>query len=181
MYVPLSAFWTQTSPNVVYKISKYASLRPLQTVYRNISIPRQLSDTRENFGGNNFKQGDCESRICYKLKEISSSPNIENQILGGDSSLCSDDSVPASGECRVDFRKVLGYIVNAGGINKRTSQTFGNIIINSISNSSCTTVHEVPAETTNFQPLFEKRLHHQSSSSTLYKQIHMHGWSMNFK
>ena len=88
MYVPLSAFWTQTSPDVVYKISKYASLRPLQTVYRNISIPRQLSDTRKNFGGNNFKQGDCESRICYKLKEISSSPNIENRILGGDSSLC---------------------------------------------------------------------------------------------
>ena len=41
------------------------------------------------------------------------------------------------------------YIVNAGGVNKRPSQAFGNIIINSVSNSSFTTVHEIPAETTN--------------------------------
>ena len=55
-------------------------------------------------------------------------------------------------------------IVNAGGVNKRPSQAFGNIIINSVSNSSFTTVHEIPAETTNLQPLFEKRLQQQSSS-----------------
>ena len=67
----------------------------------------------------------------------------------------------------VDFQKVSGYTVNAG-VNKRPSKAFGNIIINSISNSSCTTVHEVPAEATNSQPSFEKRLQQQSSSrSTL--------------
>ena len=84
LYVPLSVFWTQTSPKLFYKISKCASLHPSQIVYRNNIITRQLSDTRENFGGNNLKQGYCdlpvtEARICYKLKEISSSPNTENR------------------------------------------------------------------------------------------------------
>ena len=61
-----------------------------------------------------------------------------------------------------------GYIADAGGANKRPSKAFGNIIINSISISSCTTVHEIPAETANSQPLFEKRSQQQSSSrSTL--------------
>ena len=112
-----------------------------------------------------LKQGHCdlsvtESRICYKLKEI--------KILGDDNRLGGDDSVPSSGEGRVDFQKVSGYIVNARSANKRPSKVFGNIIINSISNSSCTTVHEAHAETTNSQPLFEKRLQKQSSSrSTL--------------
>ena len=60
------------------------------------------------------------------------------------------------------------YIVNTGGVNKRPSKAFGNIIINSISNCSCTTVHEVLAETPNSQSLFEKRLEQQiSSRSTL--------------
>ena len=87
---------------------------------------------------------------------------LDDNRLGG------DDSVPASGEGRVYFQKVPGSIANAGGVNKRPSKAFGNIIINSISNSSCTTVYDVPAETTNSQPLFEKRLQQQSSSrSTL--------------
>ena len=99
---------------------------------------------------------------------MSSSPDKENRILGDDNRLGGDDSVSASREGRVDFQKMSGYSVNAGGVNKRPSKAFGNIIINSISNSSCTTVHEVPAETTNSQPLFEKRLQQQSSSrSTL--------------
>ena len=47
---------------------------------------------------------------------------------------------------------------------ERPSKAIGNITINSISSSSCPTVHEVPVETTNFQPLLEKRLQLQSSS-----------------
>ena len=147
-------FWTWSSPKVVYKINKSASLHPSQIVYKNNSIPRGFSNTRENFGGNNRKQGHCdlpvtESRVCYKLKEISSSPNTENAILGDDNRLGRDDSIPASGEGKVDFQRVSGYTVNAGGVNKKPSKAFGNIIINSISNSFCTTVHKVPAETTN--------------------------------
>ena len=167
--IPLCLFWTWSSPMVVYKINKSAS--PSQIVYKN-NIPRRFSDTRENFGGSNLKQGYCnlpvtESRICYQLKEISSSSNTENRILGDDRRLCRDDSVPALGEGRVDFQMLSGYFVNAGAVNKRPSKAFGNII-NIINNSSCTTVHEVPAEITNPEPLFEKRLQQQSSSrSTL--------------
>ena len=146
--IPLSVFWTWSSPTVVYKINKSASLHPSQIVYKNNSIPRRFSNTRKNFGGSNLKQGYydlpvTESRICYKLKEISSSPNTENRILGDDHRLCGDDSVPVSGEGRVDFQKVSGYIVNVGGVNKRPSKAFGNIIINSIGTSYCNTVHEV--------------------------------------
>ena len=52
------------------------------------------------FGGNNLKQGHCdlpvrESKIYYKLKEISSSPNKENKILGDDNRFGVDDSVTA--------------------------------------------------------------------------------------
>ena len=161
-------FWTRSSSTVVCKLNKSASLHPSQIAYKNNSIHRRLSNTRETFGGNNLKQGHCdlpvtEFRICYKLKEFSSSTNTENRILGDDKRLGGDDSVPASGEGRADFQKVSGYIVNAG-VNKRPSKAFGNIIINSISNSSCITVHEVPAETANSQPLFEKRLQQQKSS-----------------
>ena len=61
-----------------------------------------------------------------------------------------------------------GYIVNGVGFNVRPRKASGNTIINSISNSSCTTVHEVPAETIDSQLLFEKRLQQQSNSrSTL--------------
>ena len=167
--IPFSVFWTWSSPKVVYKINKSAGLHPSQIVYKNNSIPRRFSNTRENFGGNNLKQGCCDlpvtkSRICYKLKEIASSANTENRILGDDNRRSGDDSVCASREGRVDFQKVSGYIVSAGGVNKRPSKAFGNIIINSISNSSCTTVHEVPAETTNLQRSFEKRLQQQNSS-----------------
>ena len=171
--IPLSVFWIWSSPKVVYKISKSASLHPSQIIYKNNSIPRRFSNTRENFGGNNLKQGYCdlpirESRICYKLKESSSSPNTQNRILGDDNRLSGDDSVLASREGRVDFQKVSVYLVNAGGINKRPSKVFGSIIMNIISNSSCTTIHDIPAEITNSQPLFEKRLQQQSSSrSTL--------------
>ena len=113
--------------------------------------------------GNNLKQEHCdlpvtESRICYKLKEIRFSPNKENIILGDDNRLRGDDSVLDSEEGRVDSQKVSGYISNAGDVSKRPSKTYGNIIINNISNSSCTTVHEVPAETIKSQHLFHKRL-----------------------
>ena len=72
--IPMSVFWPRSSPKV---------------------------DTRESFGGNNLKQGLCdlpvtESRICYKLKEISSSPNIENRYLGNYNRLSGDGSVPGS-------------------------------------------------------------------------------------
>ena len=167
--IPLSVFWPRSKPKVVYKINKIVSLHPLQTIYKNNSITQRLSNTRENFGGNNLKQEHCdlpviESRICYKLKERSFSPNTENRILVDNNRLGGDDSVPASEEGRINFQKVLVYIVNEGGVNKRPSKAFRNIIINSISNSSCTTAHEVLAETTISRPLFEKRLHHQSSS-----------------
>ena len=125
--IPLSVFWTWSSPTVVYKINKSASLHPSQIVYKNNSIPQRLSNIRENFRGNHLKQGHCnlpvtESRICYKLKEISSSPNTtENRILRDDNRLGGDDNVPALGEGRVDFQKVSGYIVNAEGVNKRPS------------------------------------------------------------
>ena len=87
MRIPLSVVWTWSSPKVVYKINKSASLHPSQIGYKNNSIPRRFSNNRENSGENNLKQGYCDvpvtkSRICYKLKEITSSPNTENIILG---------------------------------------------------------------------------------------------------
>ena len=68
-----------------------------------------------------LKQGYCdlpvtESRFCHKPKEIISSTNTENRILG-DNRLGGDDDVSASGEGAVDFQKVSGYIVKAG-VNK---------------------------------------------------------------
>ena len=105
--------------------------------------------------------------MCYKLKEISSSPNTGNRILGDDHRLGGDNSAPASGEDRVNFQKMSGYIVSAGGANKRPSKAFGNIVINSISNSSFTTIHGVSAEITNSQPLFEKTLQQHSSSRSI--------------
>ena len=58
-----------------------------------------------------------------KLKEISSSPNTENRILGDDNRLGEDvsDSVSASREGRIDFQKVSGYIVN-GLFQKKAKQ-----------------------------------------------------------
>ena len=99
--------------------------------------------------GGNLLQGPVCQSFVLSIREISSSPDKENRILGDNNRLSGDDSVPASGQGRVDFQKVSGYIVNAGGVNKRLINAFGNIITNSISNSSCTTVHEVSAETTN--------------------------------
>ena len=87
-------------------------------------------------------------RFLINLKKSVLHPT-QDRILGDYNRLSGDDSDPASGKGRVDFQKVVGYIANAGDINKRPSKAFGSIIINSISNSSCTIVHEVPAETTN--------------------------------
>ena len=106
--IPLYVFWTWPSSKVVYKINKSASLHPLQIVYKNNNIPRRSSNTRENFGGKNHKQGYCglpvtESRICYKLKEISCSPNTENKILQDDNRLSGDGSITTSRKGRVDF------------------------------------------------------------------------------
>ena len=151
--ITFSVFWTLSSPKVVYKINESANLHPSKIVYKNNGIPRRFSNVRKNFRESNLIQGYCglpvkESRICHKLKEINS-PNTRNRMLRDDLRLGGDDSVRVSGEGRFNFQKVSGYTVNVGGVNKRPSNAFGNIIINSISNSSCTTVHEVPAETTN--------------------------------
>ena len=90
--ISLSVIWTWSSPKVIYKINKF----------KNNSIPRRFSDIRENFGGNNLKHGYCdlpvtEASICYKLKEISSSPNTENGILGDVHRLSGEGDIPASG------------------------------------------------------------------------------------
>ena len=94
------AFWTLSSPKVVYKINENASLHPSQIIYKNNCISRRFY-TWENFGGSNLRQGYCdlpvtETRICYTLKVISFIPNRENRILENDHRLGGDDSVPAS-------------------------------------------------------------------------------------
>ena len=66
---------------------------------------------RGKTGGNNLKLGHCdlpvsEARICYKLKEISSSSNTDNRLLGDNNRLGGDDSIPASEEGRFNFQKV---------------------------------------------------------------------------
>ena len=81
---------------VVYKLNKSAGLHRWQVVYKNNSIPRRLSNTWENFRKINLKQWYrdlpiTKSRICYKLKEFSSSPNTENRILGNDNRLGRDE------------------------------------------------------------------------------------------
>ena len=106
--IPLPVFWPRSKPKVVYKINKIVSLHPLQTIYKNNNITQRVSNTRENFGGNNLKQEHCdlpviESRICYKLKERSFSPNTENRILVDNNRLGGDDSVPASEEGRINI------------------------------------------------------------------------------
>ena len=109
--IPLSVFWPPSSHKVVYKINKSASIHPSQFVYKNNSIPWRHSNTRQNVEGNNLKQGHCdlpvtESRACYKLKEISSPLNTQNIILRENNRLDGDDSIPASGEGRVDFQNL---------------------------------------------------------------------------
>ena len=57
-----------------FSVVSSASLYPLQVVYKNSSIPRRFSNTRQNFGWNNLKQGYCdlpviESRIFINLKK----------------------------------------------------------------------------------------------------------------
>ena len=144
----------------------------MQNVYENNSITRQFSNNNKKCGANNCKRGHCdlpirESRIFYKLKDISSSPNTENRILTDDVILGGDDSVFTSGEGRIDFREVSAYIANAGSVHKRPSQAPHNIIINRISDSFCTTLYGLRAETTNSQPFLEKRLQQQSSSKSI--------------
>ena len=105
--ITLPVFWTQSSPNVVYKINESANLHPI----------RRFSNIRKNFRGSNLKQGYCdlpvkESRVCHKLKEITFSPYTENRILRDDHRLGGYDSVLVSGEGRFDFQKVSGYILS---------------------------------------------------------------------
>ena len=138
--ITFSVFWTLSSPKVVYKINESTNLHPSKIVYKNNGIPRRFSNIKKKFRESNLKQGYCDlpvkkSRICHKLKEITS-PNTQNKMFRDDHRLGRDDSVRVSGEGRVDFQKVSGYIVTVGGVNKRPSKAFGNIIINSISNSS---------------------------------------------
>ena len=144
----------------------------MQNVYKTNSITRQFSNNNKKCGANNCKQGhfdlpNRESRIFYQLKDISSSPNTENRILTDDYRLGGADSVFASGEGRIDFREVSAYIANAGSVHKRPSEASQNIIINRISNSFCTTLYGLRAETTNSQPFLEKRLQQQSSSRSI--------------
>ena len=92
---------------VVYKINESSNLHPI----------RQFSNIRKNFRGSNLKQGYCDlpvkkSRICHKLNEITFSPYTENRILSDDHRLGGDDSVPVSGEGRVDLQKVSRYILS---------------------------------------------------------------------
>ena len=98
--IPLSVFWTYYSPQGCLQNPR---LHPSQNVYKNNSKPRQFSNNNKKRGEHNRKQGHCdlpitESRICYQLKDISSSPKTENKILADDDRLGGDDSVPASGE-----------------------------------------------------------------------------------
>ena len=84
--IPLSVFHLGPVLRWFTKLIKSASLHPSQIVYKNNSILRRLSNTRENFGGNILKQGHydlpvTESRICYKLREISSLSNTGIIIL----------------------------------------------------------------------------------------------------
>ena len=55
--IPLSMFWTWSGPTVVYKINKSVSLDPSQIIYKNNNVPRRFSNTRENLGESNIKQG----------------------------------------------------------------------------------------------------------------------------
>ena len=154
MEIPLSVFWTWFSLKVVYKINKSVSLHPLQVVYKNKNISRRFSNTRKSFGGNILKQRHCnlaatELVFVINSKKLVLHPTQRIDFFRDDSRLSEDDSVSVSGVGRVDFQKLSGYIADAGCVNKRTSKAFGNIIINSISNSLCTTVQKIPAEITN--------------------------------
>ena len=53
----MGGFPVRISHKVVYKINKSASLHPLQILLKNNIIPRRFSNTSENFGRNNLKQG----------------------------------------------------------------------------------------------------------------------------
>ena len=97
--------------------------------------------------GANLLQGPvCQSSV-LSIREISSSPKTENRILGDNNRLSGDDSVPASGEGRVDFQKVSGYIVNAGGVIKDLLTLLGTL--------SSTTLAILPA------PLYMRYLQRQ--------------------
>ena len=92
--ISLSVIWTWSSPKVIYKINKlYVRI----TVYLNdfLILGKILEETV-------LSNGYCdlpvtEASICYKLKEISSSPNTENGILGDVHRLSGEDGIPASG------------------------------------------------------------------------------------
>ena len=105
-------------------------------------------------------------RICDKLEEISVETHTKNRTFGNGHRLCGDDSVSFSGESGIGFQKVSGYVVNAGSINKGSIKAFGNSVIYSFSNTSSHVVHEIPAETTDPQPLLKEKLQQQSSSGS---------------
>ena len=154
-----------TNDSTILSIVKVYSIDFLETSYQPITpIMAKLNQVQQELVSHEVKKCLLQNLgFVINLKKSVFSPNSENRILGYDNKLGGDGSVPASGEGRVNFQKVSRYIVNAGGVNKRPSKAFGNVIIKSISNSSCTTVFEAPAEATNSQPLFEKRLQQKSS------------------
>ena len=75
--IPLSVFSTWSGLKVVYKINKSASFHPLQIVYKNNTIPRQFSNTSENFGGNNLNQG----TVIYPLQNLGFVINLKKSVL----------------------------------------------------------------------------------------------------
>ena len=52
--IPLSVVWPWFGSMVVYKIHKSVSLHSSQSVYKNNSIPRRLSNSRGHFPGNHL-------------------------------------------------------------------------------------------------------------------------------
>ena len=75
--IPLSVFWTWSSPKVVYKTNESASLHPLQIVIKNSSIPRCFSDTRENFGRKILSR----DTVTYLVQDLGFVKNLKKSVL----------------------------------------------------------------------------------------------------
>lgn len=169
--IPMSLLWPRSSSKVVHKTNQSPHFHSSQIVHKDNSLPRRFPNIRQNFGTINTEPGHChllvgKPRICDKLEEISVGTNAKNRVFGNGHRFCGDDSVSSSGESRIDFQKVSGYVVNAGSNNKRSIKAFGNSLLHSFSNSSSPIVHEIPAETTDPQSLLKEKLQQQSNSGS---------------
>ena len=117
--VPLPLLWPKSSSKFVCKINEGVNLHPLQVVYKNNSITRRLSGFRERFEETILSRDTViyllrNLRFVINLNESVLQPKQSTEFLGDDNRLSGDESVAASGESRVDFKKVSGYVVNAG-------------------------------------------------------------------